>query len=59
MNCGDKDQFEGLVRNGYMDYFEDLIRGCDCMDNVEGLIKKGVCDCVDQFEGFSRNGWKF
>ncbi|CAN7010444.1 hypothetical protein IGI04_011722 [Brassica rapa subsp. trilocularis] len=58
MNRGDNDQHVGSVRHGHMDHLEDLIKGRDRTDHVEGSTRNGARDRVDQLEGSSKNGQK-
>ncbi|KAJ0249494.1 hypothetical protein HA466_0149780 [Hirschfeldia incana] len=60
MNRGDMDQLVGSVRHGHMDHLEDLIKGRDRTDHVEGSTRNGARDrVVDQLEGSSKNGQKY
>ncbi|CAN6810018.1 unnamed protein product [Brassica oleracea] len=54
MNRGDNDRHVGSVRRGHMDHLEDLIRGRDPTDHIEGTS----INHVDQLEGSSKNGQK-
>lgn len=59
MNRGDMDQHvEDSIRYGHMDHLEDLIRGRDRSDHVEGSTRNGARDRVNQLEGSTKNGQK-
>ncbi|EOA33931.1 hypothetical protein CARUB_v10021424mg [Capsella rubella] len=64
-----KDQLdEGLVRNtnldvgsvkyGHMDHLEDLIKGRDRIEHIEGSTRNVACNGVDKLEGSSKNKQK-